>query len=456
VNFIISGNVGSRRRRQSENNQQQRKRNRISASDTQLYRDLAQASGGLVIEVGKSELLTATSIIRDSFNTPQVTLLQAARSPGNAENFTFTVDESVRNLTIYLTGSSFNFTLISPTGVSVSSNNLIGSLVITSQSVGNFQTLQLKVQVGMWKVQMMSTSSYTLKVVARSSIDFLFDFLEVSQGPLGGFYVLENCPRAGVNGSVRVTVIGNDSATVTEVTLVESSGSGQVNGNVNPQGGGVFFVHFDRIPSVEFVVLIKGFPPTLSLDSAGSANGTVTLTAPSGTPSGTDVTLTIEATAPGIGDTNYVVLLFTVLTTVTDFTPPVCQRLSPASKCSTNCNSMWELSVQVNDGPEGMGIEHVSLRQGSGTMSTSLAPENKNITLVSYKASCCSPDVEMVVADRAGNVGSCLYSTPVTTTSQPPTAAPAPSSSTKAAQSFLLCLSVMILGLSLPSEICIN
>lgn len=55
-----------------------------------------------------------------------------------------------------------------------------------------------------------------------------------------------------------VTVTGSDSTTVTEVSLVESSGSGEVNGSVEAQGGGDFLVRFDRIPSKQFVVLVKG------------------------------------------------------------------------------------------------------------------------------------------------------------------------------------------------------
>lgn len=55
-----------------------------------------------------------------------------------------------------------------------------------------------------------------------------------------------------------VTVTGSDSAIVSEVTLVESSGSGEVNGSVEAQGERDFLVRFDRIPSAEFVVLVKG------------------------------------------------------------------------------------------------------------------------------------------------------------------------------------------------------
>lgn len=52
---------------------------------------------------------------------------------------------------------------------------------------------------------------------------------------------------------------------------------------------------------------------SLNLDVGGSANGTVNITAPADASSGTGVTLTIQAVAPGGADTNYAVLRFTVL-----------------------------------------------------------------------------------------------------------------------------------------------
>ncbi|XP_054482353.1 von Willebrand factor A domain-containing protein 7-like [Anoplopoma fimbria] len=518
VNFMITNSLGLRRRRQSS---------RMVSSDAQLYRDLAQVSGGLAIEVTKSELPVATSIITESSSSSLVTLLQAARSPGKAENFTFTIDESVKNLTVYITGNLVTFTLISPSGVSQENDDTTGSLITASQSVGNFKTLQLKTQPGLWEIKMVSTNPYILKVIGDSPIDFLFDFLEVSQGPLGGLDVVDNRPRAGVNGSLMVTITGSDSTTVTEVILVESSGLREVNGSVEALGEGDFLAKFDRIPAEEFVVLVKGqnrnrspgilqrqsptttkastvtvtspdsnsilvpgiplsvpfsvmtsgaggnfniqatndqgfnsnFPPSLFLGTGGSANGTVNLTAPSTTPSGTDVTLTIEVEAPGSADINYVVLRFTVLETVTDFTGPVCELLSLQSNCSDICSvAMWELSVQVTDGAEGTGVDRVSLRQGNGTMNTSVAAGSANATLVSYSSSCCSPDVELVVVDRVGNVASCSYSVRKTatissqnaTTISPTSTAAVASFSTRAVQSFFLCFSITILGLNLP------
>ncbi len=51
--------------------------------------------------------------------------------------------------------------------------------------------------------------------------------------------------------------------------------------------------------------------------SGGSAHGTVSLTPPGNTVSGTDVTLTIEAEGPGGSDSNYAVLRLSVLSKVT-------------------------------------------------------------------------------------------------------------------------------------------
>ena len=152
---------------------------------------------------------------------------------------------------------------------------------------------------------------------------------------------------------------------------------------------------------------------------------------------------------------------------MTDFTEPLCELLSLQSNCTENCSlSTWKLSVQVTDGANGTGIDRVSLRQGNGTMNTSLAAGNKNITLVSYTASCCSPDVELLIVDGVGNVGTCSYSVRQTSTSssqapsqapsQTPTAAPVGSFSTKAVQSFLLCIVITIIGLNLPFEMGIN
>ncbi|XP_031664335.1 von Willebrand factor A domain-containing protein 7 isoform X2 [Oncorhynchus kisutch] len=493
VTFFLTGSLGLRRRRGSDQGQGQVQHSRMAVSDSQLYRELAQSSGGQAIQVTKTELPKATSIIVESSSSSLVTILQAVRSPGRADNFSFTVDESVRNLTAYVTGSSLSFTLTSPSGVSQSSGEVNGSLA-TITTVGNFLTLGLDSQVGLWEIRVSSTVPYSLKVVGQSAIDFLFDFVEVSQGPHPAFAVLESRPQAGGNATLLVSVTGSESVSLTEVALVEASGSGEVNGTLESVGSGDFLVTMDRIPAGEFVVRLRGenrattralpdsfqrqsstrlrastvmvmakaesdlepgtpfsvlftvttngtggsftiratndrgFPsssPTdLTLVTGVSANGTVTLTAPANTVSGTDVTLTIEAESPGATDTNYAVLRLTVVSPVTDVSRPVCDMVSVTANCSDDCSlSVWELSANLTDG-NGTGIEHVTLRQGNGTLNTTTVKGagNWTVTLAAYSASCCSPEVELVAVDGAGNVGTCFRSIRVTvdTTVQPP------------------------------------
>lgn len=69
VNFMITDStVTNRRLRRSDRTQART----MAASDAQVYVDLAQASGGLAIEVTKSELPAATSIITESSSSSLV------------------------------------------------------------------------------------------------------------------------------------------------------------------------------------------------------------------------------------------------------------------------------------------------------------------------------------------------------------------------------------------------
>ncbi|KAG9332286.1 hypothetical protein JZ751_015447, partial [Albula glossodonta] len=185
------------------------------------------------------------------------------------------------------------------------------------------------------------------------------------------------------NITLLLSVVGGDSPNVTEVALVEVSGSGVENGTIEALGDGDYRVFMERVPDREFVVLVKGvdsgssrtspitfqrqsttklrassltvtalanstmepgipfslpfsvttngtagnytvrarddrgfitsFTTSLVLSSGGTAQGSVELQAPDSTPSGTDVTLTIEAEAPGAADSNYAVLRLSVI-----------------------------------------------------------------------------------------------------------------------------------------------
>ncbi|KAL1023658.1 hypothetical protein UPYG_G00044180 [Umbra pygmaea] len=477
VTFMLTNTLSSRRRR--------RRSSRMAQSDSQLYRDLAQTSGGLAIEVTKEELSNATSVIEDASSAAQVTVLQVARSPGS-HNFSFIVDESIRNLTAYITGASLSYVLTSPSGVSqldTESNGALGTI----QTVGNLQRLSFTSdnQTGLWQISFNSNLPYLLKVIGQSSINFLYNFVEVFEGARGDLSLKNGRPLTNGNVTLLVSVTGIDSVKLTEVALVDASGSAII-GTLQAIGSVDYLVSMVTVPQGEFVVLLRGetssatsrsspsqfqrqastqiktssisvtaladstlepgstisipftvaaanasggtftiratndqgfntsFPASVSTENGGdTANSTVTLTAPASTLSGTDVTLTIEAESAGGADLNYAVLRLTIVSKVTDFTPPQCGVVSVSSNCSSDCsNSYWQLSANLTDGLNSSGIDRVALLNGNGTLNTFsvVSPEGENVTLVSYIAPCCSEKVELLVVDRAGNVALCVGS----------------------------------------------
>ncbi|XP_055060960.2 von Willebrand factor A domain-containing protein 7-like isoform X1 [Misgurnus anguillicaudatus] len=480
VNFMLTKAFSFRKRRYVSRSQ--RSSTRMSRSGMQLYRDLADVSGGQAIEVTKSTLSQATTVITDSSASALVTVLQVVRNPAKAEKFSFVLDSSLSSVTMYITGVSPVFTLYNPTGVSQSGSVKDGPLG-SIQTVGNLWRIQLnlKNQNGVWSISINSASPYTIKIRGQSSFDFIFNFVE-SEGLHGDFVPKDNRPISGGNGTLFLSVTGGEFITVTDVLLVEASGSNTVNGTIQSLGGSDYLIHLQRIPEWPFVVQLKGLlngltrsslgqfqrqsstqqrassikitadsqstlkpgiplnvnftvtskqtkgsyiirarndrgfnvsvPSSLSVKAGGSTQGTATLTPPSNTESGTDVTLTIEAEDPGSTDLNYVKLQLTVMAEITDVSKPVCEKVSIKADCPVVCsNASWELSANLNDG-NGTGIAKVFINIGNGSLSTSqlMSEDGTNVTVAFYNASCCSPEVQVVAVDGVGNVGKCFTS----------------------------------------------
>ncbi|XP_056135621.1 von Willebrand factor A domain-containing protein 7-like [Lampris incognitus] len=256
VTFLLTDVLSRRNRRESKLPTPRA----LAQADAQLYRDLAEVSGGQAIEVTKADLALATAVIEDSSATAVVTVYHAAVNPGKPANFTFTVDGTMRNLTVYITGSSsLSSTLTAPTGVSQSSSQSSGPLGSFS-TVGNLHRLSLSAdnQTGSWGVSVNSDDPYSLKVIAQSPVNFLFNIVEAHEGAHGDFSLKEGRPLTGGNVSLWVTVTGSNTTAVTEATLVESSGSPEVNGSVQSLGGGSFLVTFYSVPEGEFVLRLTG------------------------------------------------------------------------------------------------------------------------------------------------------------------------------------------------------
>ncbi|XP_065121412.1 von Willebrand factor A domain-containing protein 7-like [Paramisgurnus dabryanus] len=147
----------------------------------------------------------------------------------------------------------------------------------------------------------------------------------------------------------------------------------------------------------------------LNLVSGGSAVGIVSLSPPADTVSGTDVTLIIEAEGPGGIDYNYAVLRLSVVSEVTDFTPPQCKWFSQQGHCTGYpCDiSNWTVSVNITDGN---GVESVSVLQGGGYFNQTPADDGViSMVLGHYESSCCRLSVALRTIDNAGNTDICTY-----------------------------------------------
>lgn len=129
----------------------------------------------------------------DCVSVFQVTVFQVVRNPGRPDQFTFTIDSSLINVTIYITGFlPLTFNLTDPSGgVSLRSRSLSQHVSIdhmlvwfagvtqnSSQSsgplasisaAGNLRRLRIHPggQTGSWKIQVDSVNSYSVKVTGQ-------------------------------------------------------------------------------------------------------------------------------------------------------------------------------------------------------------------------------------------------------------------------------------------------
>ncbi|XP_077380730.1 uncharacterized protein LOC144020798 [Festucalex cinctus] len=482
VTFLLTDVLSSRRKRF------------VTQADAQLYRDLARASGGEAIEISKADLSLATSVIEDSSDVAKVTVFQEVSSqPGN---FSFTVDRSLRNIIISITGNSaLTFNLNSPTGVTQNSSELSGPLGSFGLA-GNLRRLRLNddSEIGLWEISVDSNDPYSVKVTGQSPVDFIYFLVQETDGLIADIFLKDGRPLTGSNVTIFVTATGSDRMNIREVTLFDSSGPTEIDGTLQSLGGTDFLVRFNEIPVGDFVVRLRGdrsliFPSTQSMfqrqastqirtsnisvtaqvnttniepgstiaipvtvsmtargvpdetangtftlratndrgfnssspmsviieaGSGGTTNYTVRLTAPENARSGSDVTLTIEAENEDATDLNFVVLRFSVASTATDVTKPMCQMTRTFSNCPVDASrcasSQWIFDVQVTDGLNGTGIDRVAIREGTGNLRTSslVIEGGENIIDASYQASCCEDRVELFAVDNAGNVAICI------------------------------------------------
>uniref|UniRef100_A0A3P8VXE8 von Willebrand factor A domain-containing protein 7-like n=2 Tax=Cynoglossus semilaevis TaxID=244447 RepID=A0A3P8VXE8_CYNSE len=458
-----------------------RRRRRSATASFDDYREMALASGGQAIDVSKKQLPQATAIIRDTSTSALVTILQRTVIPAASKTTNFVLDESLQNVTMYITGQSVTYTITNPAGVTQSNTDTSGKLG-TASSVGNLVRIRLNddKQLGKWQILTNSPQPYTVKVTGQSIITFIYNFVERFEGPHPGYAVLSGRPQAGEAAHLLLSAIGKkgpSSMKIGDIGLISSSDKME-NATITDLGNGDILAMVKSVPEGEFLVVMTGtdkesnsefqrqsttsmsvskvniqahipssmepgvqvelpfvvktqgaggeysivanndrdypmvYPKKITLTTGKEVNDTVKITPPGNTPSGTDVTLTMEAKSSDGADSNYIVLRLSVIKKITDFYQPLCEDLSvKADDCPMDLSlcapHQWEMSANLTDG-NGTGIESVTLRQGNGSLTVSPVPNR--MVKVSYKASCCSQIVEVVAVDAVGNVGKCYHS----------------------------------------------
>ncbi|XP_030640141.1 von Willebrand factor A domain-containing protein 7-like [Chanos chanos] len=429
VSFLLT-NILSRRKRRSV----------VSNRDNILYEKLAKLSGGLAIEVSKSTLPLATTVIMDLVSSSLVNLFQVSRDSGKDETFSFLVDPSVHNVSIYIIGFSVSFTLKSPTGVSQESTVKSGPLGEIS-AVGNLHVAHLTEQTGTWQISIRSTRPYNIRVIGHSVLDFLYKFIRYFKGLHPGFVEIEGRPSAEGNSTLMLRVVGADSLSEVELSVLDATGSSTLRPSMRELDRGTFFAFFPTLPdgpftlqlrvqrililhpgvplSVPFNVTASGnvgtatiqvratqnfvasfTPSSVTLAAGSSATGTLNLLAPPSTPSGSACTITIVAESTGTGQSNYAIVHTTVMSMITDLKPPTCVELHRSPKCP-----IWEISLAMSDG-DGTGIEKIFHRGADGNITSTVTDTQ---TLVTFSASCCEESVEFVAVDHVGNAGTCSF-----------------------------------------------
>nr|XP_061778800.1 von Willebrand factor A domain-containing protein 7-like [Nerophis lumbriciformis] len=256
VTFMLTDLLNRRRKRELEGVAPRF----VTQTQADLYREIALASGGLTIEVPNSDLSMVTIFIEDSIAIAVVTVFQDVKDPGAACDFSFFIDDTLSNITILLTGApSLTFTLRSPTGATQTSSEVSEPLASFS-SASNLRRLRLNndSETGLWEISVNSTDPYSVKVIGQSSLDFVYNLVEVKDGVSTDLFPQEGRPISGGNISLLVTLTGSDGVSVTQVGLLNTLDGTEVNGTLEPITDSIYVVTFSNIAEGTYVVLLKG------------------------------------------------------------------------------------------------------------------------------------------------------------------------------------------------------
>ncbi|KAK5904480.1 hypothetical protein CesoFtcFv8_006038 [Champsocephalus esox] len=257
---------GRKRRRK----RRRRKREPLSPDRFSLYSALSSLSGGLTIFTTNSDIRRVSAIVEDNTATDKVTLLHVESNQDLMSSHSFRVDNSVKNVTLHITGSLTECILTSPSDQSQSLLSGDGPLAALDHFEGLYRiSLLSPTQPGQWKLQAKSDGHLTFNVIGESSADFLYYFATVTNETHPGLERVEGSPVAGVPAFLVLVVMGlapDEEAYFSHVTLLGADGESLQQVKLNPSSSSSSSSYsveelvgwVDSVPRAPFCVRLTG------------------------------------------------------------------------------------------------------------------------------------------------------------------------------------------------------
>ncbi|XP_072020352.1 von Willebrand factor A domain-containing protein 7-like [Amphiura filiformis] len=205
-------------------NQQQHRQRREDILFSDSYSAISQKSGGTVYETEKENIGEVTEIIQIGLGSSKVTLLKwTGNAAGNDTNVDFLVDTTVSEFSVSMTGSEAapNITLIDPSGKQVQFNGTNVEVVVNVDFI--LAITATLPDVGLWTISLNDMQNYKIDVIAQSTVDFSYQFLETDDQ--GVTFPAIGSPIAGQLTLLSINVVGREQiGNADSVTLVTSDG----------------------------------------------------------------------------------------------------------------------------------------------------------------------------------------------------------------------------------------
>jgi hypothetical protein len=169
-----------------------------------VYSLISEKSGGQMFHGNKTNIRKLLQMTANFQATSDVTLLSADSStpawPPHGHIWAVLIDSSVREITVSVSGSDPSVLLFDNFSniVSVSQYNFGTSVVVN----------WVQPTMGRVTVQVLTESSYTLRVKALSSLDLQYRFVVSGGIDHFGYFPVRGLPRAGDSLHISLTVIG--------------------------------------------------------------------------------------------------------------------------------------------------------------------------------------------------------------------------------------------------------